>query len=390
MAETYQNARVYWELYGGIPPVGWEQQVQAFDMVLRVGGRRAHAYPYFDFALYGRANVNSPNLITFHRETVEVPENTHWRTVTISKTVTHPDVRCLVLKVEANQQDISDAEDPVGTQLHYEDQYDSADDPPWGVRVKSVATYCSTLGRNVAAHRVLRHILEGAGFSYAGPSADWQPDQLAFSEIPKDRWEALDDINGMLGWDYFCWEGKEVEFSVPGTGDEVALAADDPRTSWRIEENLDEVYNAVRVQFTNAKGKPREVVVEATGSDIPIVRADVLTAPDSVKSKVGATNFGARYLRDHCKVQASGSVSVTGFNPTTDTVDPMTIRPGNLLSMSAGASGSAHGIGGTQEVTRVTLRPLDWTAEVQFGANSKRFDAWLARLAVGAKSIKRR
>jgi hypothetical protein len=58
--------------------------------------------------------------------------------------------------------------------------------------------------------------------------------------------------------------------------------------------------------------------------------------------------------------------------------------------MSAGASGSAHGIGGTQEVTRVTLRPLDWTAEVQFGANSKRFDAWLARLAVGAKSIKRR
>ena len=52
--------------------------------------------------------------------------------------------------------------------------------------------------------------------------------------------------------------------------------------------------------------------------------------------------------------------------------------------------GPAKFLSGTHEVTSVSLSPLDWSATVQFGTNSKRFDQWLARLAAGAKSIKRK
>jgi hypothetical protein len=136
------------------------------------------------------------------------------------------------------------------------------------------------------------------------------------------------------------------------------------------------------VLYTNARGKPRELILHADESPIGMVRAETLAAPESIKSKAAATRFGERFLREHNKLQVTGSVTITGDDGV---VDPLLIRPGDVLEMS----GPARGIGGEQEIKRVTLSPLEWSATCEFGNNSRRWDRWLARLAAGTK-IKRR
>lgn len=383
MADGYQNARTYWEMYEGVIADGLTQRVRALDVTMQVGGHRAQAYPYFQVSIYGRENVNRPNLVTIFRENID--NTASWRTVKVRESIDHPDVRCIVLRVEAKEEGYDPPE--VSTyERNYNDQYETADLPPWGVRITEVAVYGSALKRNLRADLIIADILSGDGFTYAGPAATWSPDQLAFSDLPKDRWEALDEMNGMLGWNYACWDGEEVEYALPRSGAVIPLSTADPRTTWNIDKNLDETFNEVRVQFTTRRGKKREIVEHADSSPLGIVRADTLQAPDSIMSATSASRFGRRYLAAHSKLQTYGTVSITGYDAARDGIDPLLVRPGDVLAIT----GPARGLNGRQEVTRVTLRPLDWTAEVQFGANSKRFDTWLARLAVGAKAIKRR
>jgi hypothetical protein len=380
-----QNARAYWEMYGGVNPEGSSQYVHVIDMTVDIGGWAAAARgDDFQLSVYGRKYLGSKNLATLWRRPVSRPAgDAQWKRVRFVARNSDNDVRCIVARLELVADSFSPP-DASGETFTYNDQYDTADAPPWGIRIKEAHVYGSSLHGDVRAHRVLEHILNGGGFDYSGPSVAWEPDQLCFTEIPKDRWEALDEVNDMLGWNYACWDGQTVEFSYPESGTARTIDARDPRTTWSVSESADETFNAVRVCYTNAKGKPREVVLHGDKSALyGLTRADTLTAPDSIKSRRAATRFGQRYLAIHEKRQVYGTVGIQGDDGVTD---PLLIRPGDTVKMT----GPARFLSGTHEVTHVTLHPLDWSAEVQFGANSKRFDAWLARLAVGAKSIKRR
>jgi hypothetical protein len=377
---AYQNARCYWEMYGGLPPETTDRYIHALDIWLDIGGHKAADYPdYYQVSVYGRKTVDSPNIVTIYQEAINGTST--WRHVHIAEENTDNDVRCIVLRVEAKVETV-----PATTTTYvkgYDDQYDTADTPPWGVRITDYAVYCTSLHRDIRLHRVLDDIIDNRGFAYSGPVIDWEPDQLAFTDVPKDRWDGLDEINGMLGYNYHCWSGTDVVFSAPKSGTAYEIDAGDPRTTWSVERGIDETYNCVRVCYTNARGKPREVIMYADESPLGFTRADTLNAPESIKSKKMATKFGERYLAAHSTVQVAGSLSITGDDGV---LDPLLIRPGDTVKMT----GAARFLTGTHEVTRVTLRPLDWTADLEFGNNSKRFDRWLARLAAGGRHITRR
>ena len=381
----YQNARVYWEMFDGVNDEGignlW---VRAVDMVFDIGGWAALEHgDYFQVSVYGRRFIDSPNLVTMHQDPVSRPAGTSkWKRVTLRHTNADTDVRCIVVKVELIVASPTPP-DKSGETFTYDDQYDTADAPPWGLRIHSAAIYGSQVGRNVRPDLIFTDILDNPGFTYSGPTGTWRAEQLAFTDLPKDRQEGLDEVNAMLGWNYGCWDGSEVEFTLPASGTARTIDAADPRTTWSVTESLDETYNACRVQYTNKNGKAREVIVHHHTDALSFTRADTLQAPESIKSEKTAVRFGERYLQAHAKRQVAGSLSITGDDGV---LDPLLIRPGDTVTMT----GPAKFLTGTHEVTSVTLRPLDWTADVQFGTNSKRFDLWLARLAVGAKSIKRR
>ena len=384
---VYQNARVYWEMYDGVEAEGNTQHVRDVDLDMDVGGWAADTHAYCEVAVYGRKTLDGANLDTlYHDYVTKGPGGAMWKPLKIRVSVYSLDakeIRCIVVKLEITEADPQTPDDS-GVTKNYQDQHPTADPPPWGIRIHESAIYASSLGRmSLRADKILRHILEGGGFSYSGPMASWEPDQLAFVDLPKDRWEALDEINGMLGWNYACWDGESVVFALPKSGTDWHIAADDPRTEWSVTESLDETYNAVRVCYTNAKGKPRELILHGDESAIGFTRADCIQAPESIISKKGAQRFGNRYLRAHEKKQVSGRLTIQGDDGV---CDPLLIRPGDTITMT----GPARTLTGEHEVTAVTLHPLDWSADVSFGLNSKRFDTWLARLAVGAKKIKRR
>jgi hypothetical protein len=381
---SYQNARVYWEMYGGVPPEGNDQRVQAFNLDMDVGGWAADDHAYSVVDIWGRATIDSPNLAILYTMAIYRPTGSiMWQPLHIRVSNTDPDVRCVVVKVTLIEATFT-APDGSTQLMTYADQYLDADAPPWGIRIHEASLFCSDLVRDVRVQRIFEDILAGCGFTYSGPDVTWMPDQINFSDIPKDRWDALDDVNGMLGWNYACWDGTQVEFALPKSGTAHAISASDPRTTWSVEESLDETYNAVRVCYGNKAGKPREVVVHGSTAALHgTVRTDTLQAPESIKSGKAARRFGRRYLASHETKQVAGSVSITGDDGV---IDPLLIRPGGTVKMT----GPARTLSGTHEITHVTLRPLEWTADVEFGTNSKRFDTWLARLAAGAKSIKRR
>ena len=385
MATPKQNARVYWEQFGGVNPEGTDNlYVRYVDMNLLVGGWAAADHDdYFQVSLYGRYGIDRPNLETIWQGPLSRPAGTNkWNKVQIRAAVSSHEVRCLVLKVELIVTE-TEIPDPTGETFGYDDQYDTADAPPWGVRIEESHIYASPVGRDTRPDLMLADILDNRGFTYAGPEATWKADQLCFSEIPKDRQEAIDDVVGMTGWNYGCWDGTEVEFAPPRSGTAWQVDAADPRTTWSVTESLDETYNAVRVTYTNAKGKPRELILHRDSPALSFTRADTIAAPDSIKSVKAATRFGNRYLAAHAQRQVAGSLTITGSDGV---LDPLLVRPGDMITMV----GPAKFLSGTHEVTNVTLRPLEWAADIQFGSNSRRFDLWLARLAVGAKTIKRR
>ena len=212
---AYQNARCYWEMYGGLPPETTDRYIHAFDIWLDIGGHKAADYPdYYQVSVYGRKTVDSPNRVTLYRESISGTST--WRHVHIAESNSDNDVRCIVLRVEAKVETV-----PATTTTYekgYDDQYDTADTPPWGVRITDYAIYCTSLERDIRLHRVLDDIIDNRGFAYSGPNVEWEPDQLAFTDVPKDRWDGLDDVNGMLGYNYHCWDGTNVVFSAPKSG----------------------------------------------------------------------------------------------------------------------------------------------------------------------------
>lgn len=378
------NARVYWEMYGGLPVQGSadDGRIRVVDLTMKIGGYRAHEYQFYQVSVYSRANIDGENLHLLHRQTIDTDPGQMWKQIHIREAVGSATCRCVVVKVECKTPTHAEptSEAPAFT---YDDQAGTADPPPWGIKILKGHLYGNgDVMTDVRPSKILWAITHGYGFTVDLPPDTFTVDQLTFTEVPNDAWAGLDAVNDMLGFDYFCWDGTTIEFQQVGAGAQRSLSADDPGTVWGIETSLDETFNSVRVQYANKKGKPREVVVQAN-SPLTVDRQDTIQAPDSTQSAAQATKVGQRYMRDHADYQVQGAVTVYG-NVGHD--DALLFRPGDMLTMT----GPARTIVGTKKVTRVTLNPLEWSATLEFGENSKRLDTWLARLAAGAKSIKRR
>lgn len=375
------SARVYYPLFDGVDPEGQEQRIRALDMVLRIGGEKADLATNYQVSIYGRRQIDTPNLITVFRKVVERSAGVPWVTVNIRRQIDHASIHCIVLKLEAILADFTPPADPTAT-FTYDDQADTADPPPWGVRLKSYSLYASDLVRDVTVRRVIEHIVEPY-FTVTGANSTLELNQLAFSDTPKSRAEALDDVNAMMGYCYSCWEDGEIDLQEVGTGTKRTADVTDPRISFSFAENIDDTFSAVRVLYATKLGRARDVIVHrdsrALGS---LVKADTIEAPDSIRSEAAAIRMGKRYLRDHNAKSISGSLHVEG--ESTSFGDALLVRPGERVTI-AGAGGVRHDL----PVTGVTLHPLTWESDVQFAVAPARFAQWLAKVAAGAHARKR-
>ena len=389
-SESGPNARIYWEMYGGLPIRNMQDDAHVIgaDLTMKIGGHRAKAgYLYYQVSVYARPFLDSTDQKTLYTRIIDTEPGELWRTVRIN--IKEADIpistRCLVVKIESTAP--THATLPADTtEKTYADQTSTADPPPWGFKLlKSKVWGCEYIGRNTRPMKILEDITRLANYTVSGPPDTFVVNQMTFTEIPHDRWESLDAVNALLGYDYACWDGHEIEFTEPGSGTVRLLDVADPATVWSYEQNIDETFNSVRVTYNDVKGRPREEVTELDSAVLGDVhRADVVAAPDSMKSAQAARKIGTRYLRDHNTAQTDGSVTVIG-NVGHD--DALLFRPGDMIQMTGPKT---IGDGKPQKATRVTLHLTEWSADVQFGVNSKRFDQWLARLAAGAKTIKRR
>jgi len=366
------SARVYYPLFDGIDPEGQDQRIRALDMVLKIGGEKADLATNYQVSIYGRTHIDTPNLVTVFRRVVERAAGAKWVTVPVSREIDHSSVHCIVLKLEEIAVDFTPPADPTATYT-YDDQTSTADPPPWGVRLKSYSLYASDLLRDVTAPRVLAHIVEPYYPDATFPESTLQFDQMAFVELPRDRWDAVDDVIAMMGWDYQVWDGNQLEFVDPDDALPVSIPKDHPGVKWTNGPDESDARNAVRVKYTSVHGRPREVILHGTlklGGD---VMADTITAPDSVVSKAGAIRCGRRWLKAHGRVPNVGDITVTGIGPWGDALK---LRPDNKRV-------------GKEKISHIQLNPLDWTATLQFGVNVDSYEAWMARVAAGAHARKR-
>ena len=376
--EPKSNARVYFELFDGVPDEDW---IRGVDIDFEIGGHAATDDTAFQLSVYGRESLDAENHLLYNRDIYRtagdawVPFSvTLWMSALLK-------CRCIVVKLEAK-----DIVPPSFTALEnptYADQVDLADDPPWGVRIKKAKVYASDLDRDVTAAGAIADIVEPF-FTVAGAEDASELDQLYFKDIPCSRREALDNLMDITGQDYAVWEVGELTVTDPESGPIRVLRANEAQVRFNFSESIDETYNKVRVTFANEKGRPREVICERESPDLADgqVRANTITAPDSVKSEEEAKKVGDRYLRDHYRAIVAGSLQVTGEDSSAG--DALLIRPGDRFTVS-GPRKLRHKI----KATHVSLDVLAWQADVQFSVGPWRFDRWLARLDAGAHARRR-
>lgn len=361
-----QNARVYIELFGGLTGsddvISDDQYIRFVDIDMDLGGYQANAHPYYRVSVYLREHVDGAKLACIWRRQIDPGLTELWQSVSIRAGNSIQSARCVVVRVECLAYSFSAPED-IYTKT-FADQYSQADPPPWGIRINKFALYATDLGRNVTTRRVLAHILEGGDMTGGGDAKDFELTEMYFDGLPKDRWEAIDDVVAMTGDNYVAYGNNVVHFSQQGSGPEYSYAYSDPRTTWSIEKTVDEQFEGVRVGYSTARSKRREVIVHGGEG----LRYEYLDAPDSVKTARQAERFGERFIAAHSALGTTGSMTIVG-------VEALGMRPGGRLN--------------GQPITAVTINPLELSATVQFGDNSRRFDTWLSRLAAGAKPRRR-
>lgn len=369
--------RVYYELFDGVHD---EDTIRGLWLRIGTGGLRARAErAEWRYSIYGRDHLSGPNLVLLRRAQVRrygpfdewgTPIGTwplwNWRNVYMPIPAS-PGVRCIVVKLEC----VSDYQRQ-GAVAGWDDADELGAHCPHGVRLKAATVYASDLGRNVTAPRVLKDIVEPYYPDATTPASTLQYDQIAYSELPRDRWDAVDDVVAMNGWDYAVWDGDALAFTDPDDAEPVSIPKSHAGVKWTNGPDESDAFNAVRVQYTSKRGKPREVILHGKlklGGDVV---ADTITAPDSVVSKAGAERVARRWLKAHGRVPNVGDITVTGIGPWGDALK---LRPGCRV--------------GREKVGHVTLSPLDWSATLQFGVNVDSYEAWIARLAAGASPKKR-
>lgn len=371
-------ARAYYELFDGVHD---EDTIRGLLLRIGTGGIRAISDTWsWRYSIYGRDHLSGPNLVTLRRGPVRTygPVDEwgwpigewplwHWRNIYVPISAASG-VRVVVVKMECMTNN-----NPSGTVAGWEDNGEFGANCPHGVRIKSATVYASDLGRNVTAPRILKDIVEPYYPDASAPSDSTQYDQVAFTELPFDRWDAVDDVVAMTGWDYQVWGDDDLAFRDPGNATKVTVPKSHAGVKWENGPDESDAFNAVRVQYANKHGKPREVIVHnrklKLGGDVV---ADTIQAPDSVKSKAGARRVARRWLKAHGRVPNVGDVTVTGTGPWGDALK---LRPGRRI--------------GKEKVAHVTLDPLSWSATLQFGENVDSYEAWLARLAAGAHPKRR-
>jgi hypothetical protein len=89
-----------------------------------------------------------------------------------------------------------------------------------------------------------------------------------------------------------------------------------------------------------------------------------------------------RYLKDHGTTTVSGRVTIKGIPAQFG--DALLARPGQRVTLVGAAA-----VRKKMKVTRVTLHPLEWSADLQFDVGAWRFDRYLARVAGQAHTAKR-
>ena len=380
----FGNCRIYYELFDGIHD---DDVIRGLKMRLQIGGSAANIYyDQFQMSLYGRSGrVDSPNVVTLHRQLIIRPPNVDWVDVKIDESIAENlGVRTLVLKLECTQVN-SIVQLPPTSKL-WQDQWYAADPAPWQLRLRSYTVFASTLGRRVTPRSAIKDIASSE-FTVVGGSSGPVLDQLCFKE-PGSRLEALDAVNEMEGYDYFVWDdADELVLQDQDAGPVVQVHSHDPAISYDFTENIDDTYNAARVGWLDHQDSPHEVIVHRRAPGLGAwgrsnVKAFTFQAPDSCKHGKDAIRIGQRFLRDHRLNSIDGSLTVTGVSA--DLGDALLLRPGPRYTIS-GAANVRH----RMKATRVTLHPLEWTAQVSFDVSPRRFDQWLARLDAGAKARRR-
>ena len=380
----FGSCRIYYELFDGLQD---DDVIRGLKVKLQLGGSAANIYyDQFQMTLYGRSGrVDSPNVVTLHRELITRPYNVDWVTLSIDEAI-DPDlhVRTLVLKLEATEV-TSEVQLPPASKL-WQDQWYAADPAPWQVRVLSYTVFASTIGRRITPRSAIKDIVSPY-FTVVGGSSGPVLDQLCFNETGS-RLEALDSVNEMEGYDYFVWDdADELVLQDQDAGPVVRVHSHDPAISYDFTENIDDTYNACRVGWTGHQGDPHEVIVHRRAPGLGSwgrsnTKAFTFQAPDSCKHAKDAIRIGRRFLRDHRLNSIDGSLTVSGVSE--DLGDALLLRPGPRYTI-AGASNVRHRL----KATRVTLHPLEWTAQISFDVSPTRFDQWLARLNAGARARRR-
>lgn len=358
-------ARCYYELHNGIPT---DQGIRGLKLRIGTGGTEAESdTTYWRYSIYGRAGLYGKNLTILRRAYIRRTGSAvyDWRSVYISIPES-PLIRCIVVKLECMAGGPAQTAAPLG----WDDDAELGTWCPYGVRIKSATVYGSPLGRDVTAPRILKHIAEPYYPTASAPSDSRQYDQVCFRTLPYDRWEAIDAVCEMTGWDYQVWD-DDLSFVDPDTLGQVSIPKSHAGVAWNMGPDESEAYNAVRVGYTNSRGRPREVI-EHAALDLGDVVADYITAPETVRSRTGAQRTAKRWLKAHGRVPETGDVTVTGQGPWGDALH---LRPNKKI--------------GDEKVQHVRLDPLSWSASLSFGVNVDDYGAWLARLAAGVKSKKR-
>jgi hypothetical protein len=404
------NARAYYELFGGIVD---NDVIRLVELEIEYGG---WAFPdiaeqngEFRLAVYARESLEGPNIECLVSQIIA--------NAAIWDELGHPyvfwgalpylslfcgaseGVRCIVAKIEWTGgsdgmlpelnvgYDVTHGYNPA---TEYSDQR-AASMPPVGFVIRSARVFghqpkvYSHSRAVVRPADAIRDIVSPVFSTVNGlGSVGLEIDQLDFRDIPKTRLEALDDVDALLSYGYWSYTDDVLDFQAPGAGTVKVLPINDPNVSMGLSENIDETFNAVRVEWTDRFGKPRETVVNKKAAALgDLVKADCIDAPDAVKSAKSATQVGLHYLDDHNGLTLSDSVTVTGIPAGFG--DALLARPGQRVTLQGAAQVTKK-----LSITRVTLHPLDWSADLQFDVSPWRFDRYLARLADGVKPIKRR
>ncbi len=388
------SCRAYYELAGGAPV---DEVVRLVELDVETGGWFVPDEPWFRLAVYSRETLDGPNLECLMSQLLlgpgPDPEQTFTRIPYLSLYPRHDmPVRCIVAKFEyvANVAGVFVDDSWLIAHPHAYDDQAGNQYPPFGARIRAARVFAQLPARYSNGRGVVRPVdairdIVSPVFSTVNGlgSVGLEVDQLDFRDIPKARLDALDDVDALLGYDYWSYEDDVLDFQAPDGGDVVKLPINDQRVSMHLSENIDQTFGAVRVKWTDRHGHPRETIANKDSATLgELDKADCIDAPYSVKSAKSATRLGLVYLRDHVGPTVSDAVTVKGIIPGFG--DALLCRPGMRVKL-VGASGISKAL----KVTRVTLHPLDWSADLQFDVSPWRFDRLLARLTDDVHSIRR-